>query len=187
MSENGVIATWAEDDRLFRLLILPDNDPEDPRENDNLGTIACWQGRYALGDIQPKEQPNEHLDGLPEGTVILPVHMYDHSGVTINTTGFSCPWDSGQVGVIYATPEAIKASGLKVTRGLIEEYLRQEIATYDQYLRGDVWGYQIESRASSEDEWEIEDSCWDFYGSDPLKNGMIYHLSESAAKAVREA
>ena len=30
-----------------------------------------------------------------EGMVILPLYLYDHSGITMNTTGFSCPWDSG--------------------------------------------------------------------------------------------
>ena len=29
--------------------------------------------------------------------------IYDHSGITMNTTGFSCPWDSGQVGWIYCS------------------------------------------------------------------------------------
>ena len=26
-----------------------------------------------------------------EGMVILPLYLYDHSGITMNTTGFSCP------------------------------------------------------------------------------------------------
>ena len=40
--------------------------------------------------------------------VVLPVYMYDHSGITINTTGFSCPWDSGMVGIIYVSKEKIR-------------------------------------------------------------------------------
>ncbi len=41
-------------------------------------------------------------------TVILPLDLYDHSGITMNTTGFHCPWDSGQVGYIYVMPEDIR-------------------------------------------------------------------------------
>ena len=41
----------------------------------------------------------EQMDGM----VILPLYLYDHSGITMNTCGFSCPWDSGQVGWIYAS------------------------------------------------------------------------------------
>lgn len=35
--------------------------------------------------------------------VILPLYLYDHSGITMNTSGFHCNWDSGQVGWIYAS------------------------------------------------------------------------------------
>jgi len=34
--------------------------------------------------------------------VILPLYLYDHGGITMSTGAFSCPWDSGQVGWIYA-------------------------------------------------------------------------------------
>jgi hypothetical protein len=32
--------------------------------------------------------------------VILPLYLYDHSGITMSCGPFSCPWDSGQVGII---------------------------------------------------------------------------------------
>jgi hypothetical protein len=34
--------------------------------------------------------------------VILPLYLYDHGGITMSIGPFSCPWDSGQVGWIYA-------------------------------------------------------------------------------------
>ena len=46
----------------------------------------------------------EQMDGM----VILPLYLYDHSGITMNTCGFSCPWDSGQVGWIYADKAMIE-------------------------------------------------------------------------------
>jgi hypothetical protein len=33
-----------------------------------------------------------------KGTIIKGLFLYDHSGITISTGRFSCPWDSGQVG-----------------------------------------------------------------------------------------
>ena len=33
--------------------------------------------------------------------IILPLYLYDHSGISMKTTPFSCQWDSGQVGWIY--------------------------------------------------------------------------------------
>ena len=38
------------------------------------------------------------LIGELENVVILPLYLHDHSGLTMNTSGFHCPWDSGQVG-----------------------------------------------------------------------------------------
>ena len=47
--------------------IVRESDPINPREDSyNTGTMACWHGRYILGDIQPKESPSEHLFFLME-------------------------------------------------------------------------------------------------------------------------
>lgn len=54
------------------------------------------------------------LKVISEKYIVLPLYLYDHSGITMNTTGFSCPWDSGQVGWIYASKEdALKEFGGK--------------------------------------------------------------------------
>ena len=37
--------------------------------------------------------------------IVLPIYMYDHSGITISVNPFSCPWDSGQIGFIYISKE----------------------------------------------------------------------------------
>ena len=52
----------------------------------------------------------EQMDGM----VILPLYLYDHSGITMNTCGFSCPWDSGQVGWIYADKAMIDKEDVEV-------------------------------------------------------------------------
>lgn len=47
-----------------------------------------------------------------------------------------------------------------------EEVLRDEVKTYDQYLRGEVYGYILERKEIDEDgeeEYVDEDSCWGFY------------------------
>ena len=101
---------------------------------------------------------------IDQDVVLLPLYLYDHGGITMNTGGFSCPWDSGPVGFIYTTMELAR----KEWSGTDEEIrakalacLEAEVKVYDQYLTGDVWGYVIE-----DDEGEIVDSCWDFYGDE---------------------
>ena len=85
---------------------------ESPRNWDNLGTMVCWHNCYNLGDEQPNEYAEDYLQNLVEqhtdnswewietreidecidflgkkGYVILPLYLYDHSGITMNTTG----------------------------------------------------------------------------------------------------
>ncbi len=109
---------------------------------------------------------------------ILPLYLFDHSGITMNTTGFSCPWDSGQVGWIYASKDAIQAEygGKDLTpeiREKAEKLLRGEVEYYDHYLRGDCYGFQL-----YKGEEEI-DSCWGFI-SDPsdLQDAIEGYLPE---------
>lgn len=45
----------------MKIRIEQDTTPESPREWSNLGTMACWHGRYNLGDEQPKVDPQEWL------------------------------------------------------------------------------------------------------------------------------
>jgi hypothetical protein len=44
---------------------------------------------------------------LERTVVVLPLYLYDHSGLTISTSPFSCRWDSGQVGYIHTTFEQV--------------------------------------------------------------------------------
>jgi len=134
----------------------------------------------------------KHIDSLVEAViaehfVMLPLYLYDHSGITMNTTGFSCPWDSGQVGYIYCSltkaMEDFNATNWNdlvnettTLREMTERNLRTEIDTYDQYIRGDIWGFVVEEQVET-DEWESVDCCFGFYGSDPEKNGMSDYLS----------
>lgn len=157
----------------YQIKILYDEDPfESPREWENLGTMVCFHRRYDLGDKHGFDSPIEfrefaHYNNL----IILPLYLYDHSGITMSTGSFSCPWDSGQVGWIYVEVEQVRKEWgwkrlSKKRREKIEEVLRSEVKTYDDYLTGNIFGYRIER--SGED----VDSCWGYYG-DPKDSGII--------------
>ena len=70
------------------ITIHQDDDAESPREYDNLGTMVCCHGRYNLGDrsVQP-EDINPTLAEFGDDMISLPLYLYDHSGITMNTTG----------------------------------------------------------------------------------------------------
>lgn len=152
------------------LRIHPDIEPMNPRtEWDNAFTIACKHRRYNLGDEQIGDI-DEFIEYLESDEVLMykPVYMYEHSGITINTKGFSCGWDSGQIGFIYITKEDAETERLSLDK--LEKLLDGEIQTYDDYLTGTVYGftYHEEIRINPNgDTREInEDSCWGFYGYD---------------------
>ena len=147
--------------------ICPDESPESPREWSNLGTMLCWHRRYNLGDKHAFADPRTFQHWLKNNpAIVLPLYLYDHGGITMNTTGFHCPWDSGQVGYIYVTLADVRKEYAKrcVSQNLrrqVEEYLRQEVATYDEFLTGNVYGFIIEDEGG-----KTLDSCWGFIGLD---------------------
>lgn len=163
----------------YKIKIEPDENPESPREWDNLGVMVCFHKGYNLGDKQNEYDHNafESWDQLKDEIIyredtalILPLYLYDHSGISISVGSFigraqHAEWDSGLVGFIYATKEAVKKEyGVKrLTKKILEQaekLLRGEVETYDQFLTGDVYGYIVEK-----DNKHL-DSCWGFYGED---------------------
>jgi len=146
---------------------------ESPRDWDNFGTMVCQHRRHKLGDTQEYYEPSE-LD------LVLPLYLYDHSGLTMRVTPFSCSFDSGQVGIIYATKEQIDKE-FDGDYDRARACLESEVEVYDQYLTGDVWGYVIEDQDGNH-----LDSCWGFYGHEyceqEAKNMATYHNQEQAAE-----
>jgi hypothetical protein len=174
----------------FELEVVQDTDPESPRTWDNLGTMVCFHNRYELGDkTDYRTEDYGSWEELKEGiiknegeVVILPLYLYDHSGITISTSSFSCRWDSGQVGFIFVSKYKIKKEGIDETK--VEEYLKGEVETYDQYLTGDVWGYKVYEietcELGHEHKNEVE-SNWGMYGHDECESegkSVIQHLEK---------
>jgi hypothetical protein len=210
------------------ICIIPDSDPINPREDDNITTMACFHRRYNLGDkteckdfddliislwlehatelelktkllddLKPKSitdyrnlitsgqnwrdrfdyiysyeksllgKHSEDLE-LPHKVTWSFLYLYDHSGITISMTPFSCMFDSGIVGIIYmidddANPMTYDEQ-LKIMKG--------DVKAYDDYLTGNCYGFIIKD----ENDEEI-DSCWGFLGD-------YEYCLESAKEAI---
>lgn len=133
---------------------------------------------------------------LEKNFVMLPVYLYDHSGITIKTAPFSCPWDSGQVGWVYVSREKIlkEFSCKKLTKKIrekTEKILNQEIAIYDAYLRGEVYGWEVVDPETE----ETLDSCWGYiitsredetYMENEARNSAKFHIDRRLEAAARE-
>lgn len=184
-SDNGVSSGGVdlEDGRKLTVSVEQDTFGDSPRDWDNLGTMVCWHNRYRLGDVDGQKEygdSNAFLEWIQEEEALtLPLYLYDHSGLGMSTSNarypFSCPWDAGQVGWIYVLLEDVRkeyGDDSKGSKEIAVRCLHSEVLTYDQHLRGEVYGYSIEvvSREKCsqcghvKERADVQDSCWGFYG-----------------------
>src|SRR5574343_995575 len=204
--------TYYSKDQKYKLVIQYEEDPMNPRtEWDNACTMVCQHKNYILGDIQYKNDEagtwdewiayyfqdqygilGKYIDcdkdienihrWIAKHVYIKPIYMYDHSGITINTTGFSCGWDSGKVGYIFITKTQAKeeSGGLegKELDEWAERILLSEVQTYDDYITGTVYRFSLYEKSvwiNKDDEdwqrvdWEWVDGCGGYYGKDGKK------------------
>lgn len=176
------------------LQIFQDSWAENPREDrDNLGTMLIFHRRYSFGDNTHLSSDDfngwseiyKYIIEKEKAAICIPIYMYDHSGITIKTTPFSCPWDSGQVGFIYVTKEKIR-DWYNISRVKEEDLdkakaaLEHEVKIMDDFITGNVYGYQIINRRLEDGNLieDIVDSCSGFYGTDFHANGMIDYVGK---------
>ena len=168
----------------YKLEIFHDQSPESPRSWDNLGTMICFHRRYSLGDKHDYnsndysgwDEMEEAIIKNENVAVILPLYLYDHGGITISTSSFSCRWDSAQIGFIFVSKEKLRKeyNTKRITKGIIVKatnVLEGEVETCDQYLTGEVYGYRVSKISvcnEGHEHSEEVDSCWGYYGEDSV-------------------
>lgn len=159
----------------FEIEYVLDELAEDPRKDfDHMCKLIMIHKRYTLGDdhdynpglFDSWDALEKHIIQQENVVAILPVYMYDHSGITISVTPFGCPWDSGQVGFCYIARETIRKeypAWKRITSNRIQQmkkWIQGDVAEYDAYLTGNVWGYVIKDSKTGEE----QDSCFGYYG-----------------------
>lgn len=179
------------------LRIVQDEDALNPRlDFDPLGTMVCKHPRYLLGDNHHFVDGDEIVKAvqkiIEDGGVVIKCYLMDHGGISMSTTPFSCPWDSGQVGFIWISAKRMKDDYGELNdavRETVAAVLESEVKTYDQYLRGDCYGFELVEyttcRCCEEEKEEVVDSCWGFYGTDIEENGILHHLDAADKAAIR--
>ena len=236
----------------YTLRVEQEEMADNPRNWDNVATMICWHRNYKLGDKHDYDDSFDFLIGVakeigiftddmwdmeqeelekkvlePDFVVMVPLNLYDHSGLSISTSNrypYNDPWDAGCVGYAYITKEKamkelreyeVDENGNRIriehkhdngnvtysykTKPLTDETWRArarevidaEVETYDQYLRGDVYGYILEKEVIVEEkcpccgeviktytEMKEEDSCWGFYGDVLEENGILDYITD---------
>lgn len=136
------------------------------RQNEHMYEIAKDKYEHTLSRGNVLRAYHEALlERIERNYIILPVYAYIHSGISLSTGPYSCPWDSGLMGWIYVPKDNVrKEYGVKrINKKLhdkVTEVLRDEIKVFGDYIDGDVYGYEV-----LDPQGEYVDSCWGYFGS----------------------
>lgn len=169
--------------------ISQDDSPDDPRNWDNIGHMVCFHREYKLGDktnvtsddFSSWGELEKHLETEENAKIILPLYLYDHSGLRMKVGSFEgllpqghAEFDSGMIGFIYATDADIKREGMSKEK--VKKYLEGEVETYDQYLSGDVYSFRAyelnrcDSCAHTDE--EMVDAVGGFFGIESVHDEL---------------
>ena len=157
--------------------IFQDENPESSREWDNLSVLHCWHKRMDIGDenyyLSLEEDERRLKQVLSEAKrnkdIIYNLYIYQHTRVSLSLSNANYPYndrfDAGQVGHVVvdrkkALEEFSQKRMSKKLRDKIDKIVEGEIQTYNQFLGGECYGYQITDK-----EDEDAGSCWGFYGT----------------------
>lgn len=96
--------------------------------------------------------------------VIMPISVYEHSGMTIWYGHPNDRWDSGCVGFGYMTKKEVIEGWPSTTnednwKEEAAKHMETEMSVYRAYVEGDVYGFVV-----TDEEGEEIDSCWGYYG-----------------------
>lgn len=197
----------------YTIKVNHDEEPLNPRKEFDChnGQMVCWHRRYNLGDDHDYRdfedfacsylgmdddkfynKFNGDYDAISDalekaGIIMLPLYLYDHSGITMNTGGFSCGWDSGQVGFVWTDMKRLQDNGhtwkkwTKARKEQVTSWLESEVEEFDNYITGNVFCYEV-----VDDNDDSIDSCGGFYGSDFEESGLLEFARSSVDFRIRE-
>ena len=183
--------THKEQYESLTIKILAEDSPENPFTSwDCEPDIIGWHRRYDFNTRKEdkNKSPEQFLKEAKEnGYIVKPLFMYDHSGISFSTSSFSCQWDSGQYGFIFWTRDKIRQRQgefkriSKAMREKLNKQLDSSVKLLNDYVSGNVYGYQIED----EDGNHLE-SCYGFYGDYDSEYGVLSE-ARSVAKYLHES
>jgi hypothetical protein len=168
-----------------RLVIRYDQSPESPRTWSNLGFFITVDRNYNSPDKNEhferivKETGNEatsqdeHMKLIKERieeeteekiVKIYPITKYEHSGV-VYSLGHGAGFDYSNNGFYIITEVLAKELGVEPED--FEKVIKQEIAVYNKYVNGEVYGFTLYDEAG-----EVLDSCWGFYDIEDIRDAL---------------
>ena len=173
------------------LRIYPDTDYDNPRDWCNAWKFCFFHNKYTMPEESGLDLKTSHYTSFDKmihfverklkPALILPVYMYDHSGIGLSLGNgsypFNCPWDSGMIGFAYIRKRELRKEwgAGDEAKEKAKKYLLGELETYEQYINGSVYGFVKEDADCVE-----LGSCWGFFGYDHVASGLFEHAGWEA-------
>ena len=139
----------------YKLELVPDDNPLNPREDDNLCKILSFhknyygdKHNYKTYDYSNAEELENAIANGEDACVVVPLYFYEHGGIVVKTSPFNIRFDSGAFGFAVVSKQAIRKTYnikritkkyLELARGIIEI----EVEMYSQYINGDIYGFKV--------------------------------------------
>lgn len=124
--------------------------------------VQTWHRRRIIGErIDRPNSVEEYNDLIASikaehpGALIMPLFAYEHGGITFSLQEYSDLFDSGQVGIVWASGEEIEDKD-----AALAAFVEEMSACFE----GAVYGWTV-----VDPEGEIKDSCWQYVGRSPEK------------------
>ena len=111
---------------------------------------------------------------------VFPLEAYIHSGVRLALVSDAAPfpdrrWDVSVLGAVFVAKTEFK------TRARCEKLARGHVDTWNDYLSGNVYGFQIEGPND-----ESIDSCWGFFGDYDAPGGALHEARDIVKARTRD-
>lgn len=154
--------------------IVQDTDAEAPFSH---GVTIYYRlaSRYTLGERRVSdttlfnlEKASKDKDGDIYG---FPVYALVHGVATLSLEPFSCPWDSGRSGIVTVDKDQVDSEETA------REVAKNHVEAFSHYIGGDIYGFEI-----TDEDGEMLDSCWGFYGFDYCKKEALASAAHTVSK-----
>ena len=173
----------------FSVRLEQDQDARSPQEDGDTGLFLVAKHRQffvAPPESEKNFEIQDVLDAHKETHHVFPLEAYIHSGVVLALSGEGNfpdrQWDVSQLGIVLVAKAEWK------TRAAARKAALGYVATWNQYLSGDVHGYVVAEHETAADPQSaiIDDhveSCWGFYDETEARNEGLSVMNSLAKKA----
>ena len=155
---NGLMATLTKDPA-----------PHNPRDGDQVTTIASWHPTLPISDRPDLNNPTALLREIHHTIfastpaskgpappthqdlcndiqnsyqgIFLKLHIFYTPCITLSTSPFDPKWDRSQIGYLYLTPDTLHQ--FRITPDRAHQTIHRELRAYEDYLNGRVYTLTI--------------------------------------------